>query len=113
EFHPVIWLFDDNFEKIDYSYFNSGAIIESENGTYADKTADLMLENVSWNHSLSEVMTSLTKNGLEITSFNELDYSPYNCFNNAIEYEPQKYRIAHLGNKIPMVFSLVAKKNTN
>ena len=30
EFHPVVWMFDDNFEKIDYRYFNSGAIIESE-----------------------------------------------------------------------------------
>ena len=39
EFHPVVWMFDDNFEKIDYRYFNSGAIIESESGTYADKNA--------------------------------------------------------------------------
>lgn len=113
EFHPVVWMFDDDFEKIGYSYFNSGAIIESESGTYADKTADIMLENVSWNHSLSEVMNGLMNNGLEITSFNELDYSPYNCFNNAIEYEPKKYRIAHLDNKIPMVYSLVAKKKGN
>src|SRR5690606_42063493 len=73
EFHPVVWMFDDNFEKIGYSYFNSGAIIESESGTYADKTADIMLENVSWNHSLSEVMNGLMNNGLEITSFNELE----------------------------------------
>ncbi len=113
EFHPVVWMFDDNFEKIGYSYFNSGAIIESESGTYADKTADIMLENVSWNHSLSEVMNSLMSKGLEITSFNELDYSPYNCFNKAIEYEPKKYRIAHLDNKIPMVYSLVARKKDN
>lgn len=113
EFHPVVWMFDDNVEKIRYPYFNSGAIIESESGTYADKTADIMLENVTWNHSLSEVMGSLKNNGLDITSFNELDYSPYNCFNNAIEYEPQKYRIAHFGNKIPMVYSLVAQKKDN
>ena len=36
EFHPVVWMFDDDFEKIAYSYFNTGAIVETENGTYAD-----------------------------------------------------------------------------
>ena len=68
EFHPVVWMFDDNFEKIFYRYFNSGAIIESENGTYADKTADITQEYVMWNHSLSEVVNSLINNGLEIKS---------------------------------------------
>ena len=110
EFHPVVWMFDDNFEKIGYNYFNSGAIVESESGTYADKTAEISQENVMWNHGLSEVMNSLINNGLEINSLNEYDYSPYNCFNKTVEFEPNKYRIAHLQDKIPMVFSIVAKK---
>ena len=113
EFHPVVWMFDDNFEKIGYNYFNSGAIVESESGTYADKTAEITQENVMWNHSLSEVLNSLIKNGLEINSLDEYDYSPYNCFNKTIEFETNKYRIAHLQNKIPMVFSIVAKKKNN
>jgi hypothetical protein len=58
-------------------------------------------------------MSSLIKNKLEITSFNEFDYSPYNCFSKTIEFEPKKYRIEHLENKIPMVYSLVAKKKDN
>lgn len=57
-------MFDNNFEKIGYSYFNRGAIIETESGTCADKTADITQEFVSWNHSLSEVINSLVKNGL-------------------------------------------------
>ncbi|SIT97553.1 Methyltransferase domain-containing protein [Epilithonimonas bovis DSM 19482] len=110
EFHPVVWMFDDNFEKIGYNYFNTEPIIESENGTYADKSADISQENITWNHSLSEVFTSLLNNGLEILSFNEIDYSPYNCFSNTVEFEPGKFRIKHFENKIPMVYSLVAKK---
>lgn len=113
EFHPVVWMFDDNFEKIFYSYFNSGAIIESESGTYADKNADITNEYVSWNHSLSEVLNSLIANGLEINQLNEYDYSPYNCFNKTIEFEPKKYRIEHLEDKIPMVYSITAKKKNN
>lgn len=110
EFHPVVWMFDDSFEKVGYSYFNSGAILETEIGTYADRSADITQEYVMWNHGLSEVMSSLINNGFEINTFEEFDYSPYNCFNNTIELAPKKYRIAHLGNKIPMVYALVATK---
>jgi 2-polyprenyl-3-methyl-5-hydroxy-6-metoxy-1,4-benzoquinol methylase len=110
EFHPVVWMFDDNFQNITYRYFNSGAIFESENGTYADKNADISQEYVMWNHGLSEVLNSLIKNGLTINSFQEYDYSPYDCFDHTLEFEPKKYRIKHLDNKIPMVFSLSASK---
>ncbi|SHK53041.1 class I SAM-dependent methyltransferase [Epilithonimonas mollis] len=111
EFHPVVWMFDDNFETIFYRYFNSGAIIESESGTYADKTADITQDYVMWNHSMSEVVNSLIRNGLSLNTLEEYDYSPYNCFNKTIEYEPKKFRIEHLGDKIPMVYAVVATKN--
>lgn len=110
EFHPVVWMFDDNFDKIGYRYFNSGAIIETESGTYADKNAPITQEYVMWNHGLSEVINSLLNNGLQLQQLNEYDYSPYNCFNKTIEFEPKKYRIEHLEDKIPMVYAVVAKK---
>ena len=110
EFHPVVWMFDDNFEKIAYRYFNSGAITESEKGTYADKNADISQDFVVWNHGLSEVFNSLIKNNLEINAMEEFDYSPYNCFGNTVEFEPKKFRIKHLGDKIPLVYALVATK---
>lgn len=110
EFHPVVWMFDDDFKEIKYNYFNSGPIVESESGTYADKKAPINQDFVNWNHSIGEVIGSLIKNGLKINSFEEIDYSPYNCFNNAVEFQPGKFRINHFGNKIPMVFSIVASK---
>jgi SAM-dependent methyltransferase len=113
EFHPVVWMFDDNFEKIGYNYFNSGAIIETESGTYADKKADIRLNYVMWNHGFSEVINSLIANGLEILALDEFDYSPYNCFNKTIEVESGRFRITHLDNKIPMVYSVLAEKKNN
>lgn len=110
EFHPVVWMFDDNFEKIGYNYFNSGAIVETESGTYADKNADITQDYVMWNHAMSEVVKSLIKSGLEINSLDEFDYSPYNCFNKTIEIAPGKFRIGHLENKIPMVYAIKATK---
>ncbi|MFN8575743.1 MAG: class I SAM-dependent methyltransferase [Candidatus Sericytochromatia bacterium] len=112
EFHPLMWIFDNNFKKISYDYFNTGAIIEKTEGTYADKEAKLIEETVSWNHSISEVINSLIKNDLRIELFDEFDYSPYNCFNNSIEIEPNKFRVNSFDNKkIPMVYSIKATKN--
>jgi SAM-dependent methyltransferase len=112
EFHPVVWMFDDDFAKIGYRYFNTGPIVETESGTYADRTAPIRQENVLWNHGLGEVVQGLLNNGLEIQSLEEYDYSPYNCFRHTEKIADRKYRIAHLGDKIPMMFSVVAGKSS-
>jgi ubiquinone/menaquinone biosynthesis C-methylase UbiE len=106
EFHPVVWMFDDEFEKVGYNYFNSGPIIETYNGTYADKTAPISQEYVMWNHGMGEVINSLIQNNIQIISLNEFDYSPYNCFKHTIEFEPGKFRIKHMDNRIPMVYAV-------
>jgi len=49
EFHPVVWMFDDDFEKIGYNYFKADPIIETESGTYADKEAEISQKNITWN----------------------------------------------------------------
>ncbi|MCB0629899.1 MAG: class I SAM-dependent methyltransferase [Saprospiraceae bacterium] len=110
EFHPVVWMFDENFVKIGYNYFKADAIVEAESGTYADREAPISQESVTWNHHLGEVVTSLIQNGLQIRSLQEFDYSPYDCFNGTVEAEPGKFRIKHLGNQIPMVYAIEAKK---
>ena len=110
EFHPVVWMFDTNFKEVFYSYFNIKPIIENETGTYADQYSEIESQTITWNHPTSEVLNALINAGLEINAFNEFDYSPYNCFNETEEFETGKYRIKHLGNKIPMIFSILATK---
>jgi hypothetical protein len=106
----VVWMLDDEFEKINYNYFNTGPIQETETGTYANRESKITQDYIMWNHGTGEVLNSLIKNDLEINSFNEFDYSPYNCFKRTIEFEKNKFRIEHLQNKIPMVFSIAATK---
>ncbi len=110
EFHPAVWMFDNDFEKVAYSYFNVSPIVETETGTYANRDAPIKREYVGWNHSLSDVFTSLLNNGLQIDVFKEYDYSPYNCFRNTEEFSPGKFRIKSMANRLPMVYSLVATK---
>lgn len=109
EFHPVVWMFDEDFESVKYRYFNENAIIDEE-GTYTDGD-DITTKNISWNHGMSEVIMALIKSGLSIKEMNEFDYSPYNCFSGTKEISKGKFIIEKLGSKIPMVYSLLASKN--
>ncbi len=110
EFHPVVWMFDDEFKHIKYSYSRSEPIIECIEGTYADNNADIKQEHITWNHGMGHVLNSLISVGIYIQQVNEYDYSPYNCFNNTVEIKPKQFRIKHLENKIPMVYSVLGKK---
>ena len=111
EFHPVVWMFNDDFTEVTYHYFNVAPILETEEGTYADRTAQVNLKSVTWNHPMSEVVNALLNNGLQMQSLTEYDYSPYPCFKHVVATEPGKFRIKHLGNKIPMVYAITALKN--
>ncbi len=113
EFHPVVWMFDDDFTKVGYNYFNSGPIVETQEGTYANVDAKINEEYVMWNHGIGEVVSSLIANGMTIDSLKEYDYSPYPCFKHVEEFEEGKYRVKHLKNDIPMVYSIVAKRISN
>ena len=110
EFHPVIWMFDGKFKEIEYSYFKKEVIVENITGSYADRDADISYQTHSWNHSLSEVIGSLLKHGVNLSRFEEHDYSPYPCFKNLTEVAPDKYRFTHFYDKLPMVYAIEGHK---
>ena len=112
EFHPFLWIFDNDFNNVEYSYFKSEPIVELEKDTYADKTAAINLESITWNHSIGEVFESLVTNGLRVNNLKEYNYSPYDCFNGTEQIEKRKFVIKKFGDKIPMVYSLVATTKT-
>lgn len=111
EFHPVVWMFDDDFEEVKYSYFNRGPIVETEQNTYADRKISLPSEYVGWNHGMSEVVQSLLQQSLTLQSLEEFDYSPYNCFRNTVEKGKGKYYIQGMEHKLPMVYVLSFTKS--
>lgn len=106
EFHPIIWMYDDALTKITYSYFNAEPIIENENGTYANKDAEIQTKCISWNHGLGEVIQALLNQGLQLNDFQEYNYSPYLVFPDMEEIASRKFQIKQFGNKIPLVYSL-------
>lgn len=110
EFHPVVWMFDDYFTHIAYAYFNRQTICEEEVGTYTDGGEHLQLTSVSWNHSLSEVFSALLRAGLQVVSFDEYDYSPFNCFNQTSPAPDGGYYIKGMEGKLPVTYAIVCTK---
>lgn len=110
EFHPVVWMMDENFEHIKYFYHNVETIHEKVTGTYADRYAAIEYEDYNWNHSLSEVMNALINQGIQIQFLNEFSYSFYNCFNNTVQGTDGYWRIKGLEDKIPMMYSVKGVK---
>jgi hypothetical protein len=110
DFHPVLWMFDDDFTHIQYSYENKEVIITESEGTYTDRNADIKAKEYGWNHSISDLLNALIQAGLKINSFNEFMFSPYPCFRNTVEVEKGRWHIKGLEGKIPMMYSLKAVK---
>lgn len=110
EFHPVVWMYDDEFNSVAYNYFNEKPIVETSEGTYADTSADIVQDYVSWNHPLSDVLQSLIDENLILENFREFNWSPYACFRHVEEFEKGKWQITKFGDKIPIVYAVKAKK---
>jgi 2-polyprenyl-3-methyl-5-hydroxy-6-metoxy-1,4-benzoquinol methylase len=111
EFHPVVWMFDDDFTKLKYSYFNEGVIEIDQEGTYADKNSDFKHKEYSWNHPMSEVVNALLRQGLQIELLNEYDYSPYDCFPDMIKNKEGNFQLKDYKNILPMVYTIRARKS--
>ncbi len=110
DFHPMVWMYDNDFTKIQYSYFNAEAIVEYETGSYADKEAPIRTESIGWNHSISEVVNSLIKNELHINILNEYNYSPYNIFPNMVEISKGQFILKQFENKMPLLYAIIGNK---
>ncbi len=106
DFHPVLWMMDDDMTRLQYPYHNAGVIETEQKGTYADREADIVSKEYGWNHSFSELLNSLLEQGLQLSFFNEYNYSPYDCFAKTVKGEDGFYRIQGLENVLPMVYSL-------
>lgn len=110
EFHPLVWMFDDDFTRIAYAYDNRGVIETDSEGTYTDRYADIRGKEYGWNHSLSDVIGVLLDEGLRLEFFHEHMYSPYPCFRHMTESGPGQWQILGLEDKLPLVYSLSFRK---
>jgi len=107
EFHPMLYMFEWEKNKLTYDYFyQKDPIIETAENTYTDGETPISHLEYSWIHSISETIQPLLKNGFQLIDFQEFDYSPYNCFPNMTKRKEGEFIYGGGGVKIPHMFSL-------
>ena len=112
DFHPLAISFDLLRENsIKYSYFNQkkSPIEIHRKGTYADVNAPIETTEFNWNHSLDEIISSLTENSFEINGFKEYPFIPMDGFPNLELGKDGYYHVINANNNYPLLFSLIAK----
>ena len=110
EFHPFVWVFDDDLDRLAYPWDSRHTPIHTEQtGTYADPDADVKIVEVGWNHGLGTVITALLRAGLIIDALREHDWTPYAILPGCVEVAPGRYRVEKLPGA-PLVYSLIAHR---
>lgn len=112
EFHPIAWMFDYTVspQVMRYGYHQKEAIYEEYEGTYADKTSKMISKEYGWNHSLGEMITSLSDAGLHIEYLKEHDASPYDIFPGLMKNAEEMYEMSD--KMYPLIFEVKATKNS-
>ncbi len=112
EFHPFVWMLDDQFKEIEHSYFNERVIETITKGSYAGtRPFHEPLTEYGWNHPLSDVVTSLLNAGLRMEIFREDGESPYDCFPGMEKLANGLFHFQKWPGKLPLVYSLRMRKS--
>ena len=113
EFHPVLYMFDDNTgTKFEFAYFSSDRrpLVFSGEVSYADPDAEQPRRTLyQWVHSLGDVVTAMANAGLTIEWLHEFDFSPYEIFPWLHQRRTDEYVATHLP-PTPHLFSVQAHK---
>lgn len=111
EFHPVLSMFDDDFQTIAFPYDGAGTpLVFEERGTYADREAPIQGRTYEWNHGLGTLVTALVDAGLRVERLAEYDWSPVAPFRGMVEVAPGRFRFERFGRNLPLVYALSARR---
>lgn len=116
EFHPILDTLGDDGQPFAYPYFadtdraDGGMIAYPEKGTYADREAEVEGTSHVWPHDLGEILSALLGAGLRLDFVREHAESPYDCFPFTREIAPGRAVVPGLEGRLPMLFSLRARR---
>ena len=105
EFHPMLFTFDFETDKISYGYYNAHVYEEDVEGTYAENgEGKLRGKEYFWQHSLEELSMPYINRGMKMSAFREYYYSPYNIFDSLKKTEDGKYVYGDFPYPIPHIY---------
>ncbi len=94
-------------------YFDPGealVISGEESADYADSDLSLDLETHEWFHSLEDIFSAVLDAGLQIELFREHDFCVYQARKGMVKGEDGFWRLPEGVTRIPLMFSLRARK---
>ncbi len=111
EFHPFLDILVDELKETPNGYFGSNEPVRYHlTGTYAAPDADITADEYRWKHPVGNIISSLTRAGLQIRFFHEFNYCAYPVYPGMIRISNGKYVIRDFTDKIPYMFSIMAVK---
>ena len=111
EFHPFSEVFGDDDLSVVRDYFSKEPIIWDGPGTYADLDAETVHNRAyEWNHTLSEVVSSVIEAGLTIEFLHEHDYTLYQRWPFLQKRGFGAYHLPAGTPNLPLMYSLRARK---
>lgn len=117
EYHPFIQVFENREEGPGiepahdyYPHPDKPLRFEVKGVSYAGESPDITHEvEYNWNHSLGEIITSLSGKGLGLEYLHEFDYINFKMFRDMEEFAPGRYRL-QAAPPLPYMFSLKATR---
>ncbi len=106
EFHPVLLMHCFSTGQMAYEYFHTESF-ETVKGSYADSSDTKERGEYFWSHSIADVLTPLLEQGLRLTTFREVGWSPFGCFEGMREINPGQWVFGQAEPRLPHVFALV------
>jgi len=116
EGHPVLWSLaeerTDGVLAIEFPYFEGPGTSFVEPHTYVDHEEALTdPETLQFNHGMAEIITSLMRVGMELTSFEEHDSVPWPALGNAMVEVDGEFRLRDRPERLPCSYTLQAVKH--
>lgn len=110
ELHPFTNILSYDF-KISYKYFDKTPSMDDSSGTYANWNADIKSPTYLWSYTISDIINSLTEEGLKIDYLHEFPFTMYNQFPGFMKQNKKgQYVLKNKEIQIPLLFSLKAIK---
>jgi SAM-dependent methyltransferase len=112
EFHPFTDVFGDDDLTVEHDYFQGEEPqVWDEPGTYADLEAETQHNlTYEWNHPLGEVVSAVVAAGLTVELLHEYDYTMFPRWPFLEKTGFDTYRQPEGMPKIPLMYSLRARK---
>jgi SAM-dependent methyltransferase len=112
EFHPITHVFGDEDLSIVNDYFpGEEPTVWEDQGTYADLEAETVHNRTyEWNHTLGDVVSAVIEAGLAVELLSEHDYTLFPRWPFLVKSGFDTYRLPEGTPKLPLMYSLRARK---